>query len=271
MQQRSYTTRDLIQLPRLSARQAVVLLTEVMTAAAQAKKDLHLKAFPKPIERAHGRLEKAHDELAQLLTPKAKEGDTQAKRKADRAVDGGWAALFSWLDGWCQLPPERNPHRDQALALRDLVFATGLEFTQLPYKIEWHESKVRLDAIERDGHEATIAKLGGKVFLEHLREAQAKYGEAIGVTEVLQEATEKAIRVQQMAALDALRLYVTRAASHADPEEPGSEELADRLLSPIVRWESAPAGAAEGAGTEDAPAGAATPHAPAAPAAPPAG
>lgn len=256
----------------MSAPQTVVLLTEVITAAAAAKKSLGLKQLPKALERAFGRMEEAHAELVKVLTPQAKEGDTQAKRKADRVVDSAWAALFSWLNGWCQLPAEVNPHQDQAIALRDLVFAEGLGFTQLPYKIEWHESKVRLDAMTRDGHDVLIKKLGGQPFLDHLRDAQSRYGDVIGVTEIPTETTLKVVRTKQAAALDALRLYVTRAASHADPEEPGSEELAEKLLAPIVKWESSPAGDADDdpAADEAAPEGGA-PGAPVAPASPPKG
>lgn len=265
--ERSYTARDLIQLPRLSARQAVVLLTEIMTAAAQAKAALHLKKLPAPIERAYGRLVTAHDELSALLAPQPKEGDTQAKRKADRVVDNAWAALFAWLNGWCALPESWNLYLADALALRDLIFATKLEFTQLPYKIEWHESKVRLEAIERDDHDVTIAKLGGKPFLDHLKEAHAAYGAALGVTEVQPETTLNDIRTKQLAAFDALRVFVTRTAAHADPEEPGSEALAERLLAPLVKWESTPSGGAD----DPSPEGAPSPEGPPTPEAPPKG
>ena len=98
-------------------------------------------------------------------------------------IDNGWAALFAWLNGWCLLPLEKNPRQGEMLAVRDLVFGqTGLQFTQLPYKLEWHESKTRLDVLARDGNDKAIAKLGGAPFLDHLNEAQETYGKVLGIT-----------------------------------------------------------------------------------------
>ena len=37
-----------------------------------------------------------------------------------------------------------------------LVFPDALSFTKLPYKIEWQESKSRLDAIKREEHEPRL-------------------------------------------------------------------------------------------------------------------
>jgi hypothetical protein len=252
---RSYAAQNLIALPRLSAREVVVIITEIKTAARDAQVTLHLKALPAPIQRALDRTLTLQADLDSVLAPQTSEGDTQAKRKADRAVDNGWAALFAWLNGWCLLPPERNPHTDEMLALRDLVFGKdGLQFTQLPYKLEWHESKTRLDAIARDGHDKALAKLGGAPFLDHLKEANETYGKVLGITQVLPETTEADIRSKQLAAMDAMRVFVTRASAHADAEVEGSEALSEKLLAPIVRWESRPA-----AGDEEAPAPAAAP------------
>lgn len=248
---RSYAAQNLIQLPRLSAREVVVLITEIKTAADQAQVVLHLKALPPPIQRALDRTLSLQTELDTVLAPATTEGDTKAKRKADRVVDNGWAALFAWLNGWCLLPLEKNPRQGEMLAVRDLVFGqTGLQFTQLPYKLEWHESKTRLDVLARDGHDKAIAKLGGAPFLDHLNEAQETYGKVLGITQVLPEATEADIRTKQLAAMDAIRVFVTRASAHADSEVAGSEALSEKLLAPIVRWESRPIAAED----EEAPA-----------------
>lgn len=243
---RSYAAENLIALPRLSAREVVVIITEIKTAALQALVVLHLKALPASIQRALDRTLLAQAALDAVLAPQTSEGDTQAKRKADRVVDNGWAALFAWLNGWCLLPPERNPHLDEMLALRDLVFGKeGLQFTQLPFKIEWHESKARLDAIARDGHDKSIKKLGGAPFVDHLLEANDTYGKVLGITRVLPETTEADLRAKQLAAMDAIRVFVTRASAHAEPEVEGSEALSKSLLAPIVRWESRPVAAGD--------------------------
>lgn len=97
-------------------------------------------------------------------------------------ADAAWSAAFDWLSGWCKLPVEKNPHLAQSNALFKLVFGEALAFINLPYKIEWQQSMLRLDAIEREGHEKTFKQLGGMAFLTHLTEAQAAYGIALHIT-----------------------------------------------------------------------------------------
>lgn len=242
---RTYTAKDLIQLPRLSAREALVLFIELQTAlvaaqkAAKAakKKDGKPDLLTAALLRSMDRLKAVAAVLQTVVSPQA-EGDSQAKRKADRVVDNAWAAFFSWLVAFCLLPPEKNPHQGKAVALRELVFAEGLAFTQLPYKIEWQESKSRIEAIERDGHVTMIEALGGAVFLEHLREAQASYGDALHITRTKDAPPDEEVRSKLLATLDAIRDYAHRAATVADPEEPGSAELSEALLRPLVTWES---------------------------------
>lgn len=234
---RSYTAQNLITLPRLSAAEASVLLTQLLAAASAEAKAAKGKELPPPIERSRTRLTYAHVALDEVVAPQVA-GDTKAKRKADRWIDAAWSAGFDWLSGWCKLPPEKNPHLEQAKALRDLVFADALAFTKLPYRIEWQESKVRLDAIAREGHEKTFKQLGGAAFLANLTEAQEGYGIALGITVPATVEATREVRVRLLAALDAVRDYVNRVAAHAEPDVPGSEELAEALLLPLSVWEA---------------------------------
>ena len=178
---RTFTAQDLIQLPRLNGRETVVLMTELETEAVAH--DPNGKSLPAPIERSRKRLGVALTGLDDVTRPKPDdEADTQAKRKADQVIDKGWSATFDWLSGWCKLPLEKNPNLPRATALFNLIFGDALAFTKLPYKIEWKESKSRLDAIERDGHTKTFKALGGAVFLSHLTESQDAYGKALHIT-----------------------------------------------------------------------------------------
>jgi hypothetical protein len=237
---RSFTSRDIIQLPRLRAPEAAVLITEVITVAAAEKKAASGKELPPAIERSRKRLTVAHVALNEGIQPQADaELDTQGKRRADRVIDNAWSASFDWLSGWCKLPAENNPHLAEATALFALVFPDALGFTKLPYKIEWQESKSRLAAIDREGHDKTFKQLGGATFLDHLREAHEAYGVALHITVPRpQEAPSPDIRTALDAACAALRDYVTRVAAHADPDVPGSEALAEALLKPLAAWES---------------------------------
>jgi hypothetical protein len=250
---RSFTAQSLIQLPRLSASEASVLITQLLTAAATESKPLKGNLLPPPIERSRTRLTAAHVALDEVVAPQAT-GDTRAKSKADRVIDAAWAAGFSWLSGWCKLPIEKNPHLAEAQALLALVYPDALAFTKLPYRIEWQQSKLRLDAIERDGHARTFKQLGGASFLLNIIEAHAAYGLALGITVPVTIEAASEIRTRMLAALDDVRDYVNRVVAHAEPDVPGSEALAEALLLPLTAWE-----ATHRAPTPDAPAPPATP------------
>jgi hypothetical protein len=235
---RSFTAQDLIQLPRLGAAEAAVLITQLLTAAATEAKAAKSKALPPPIARSCARLTAAHAALNEVVEPQVA-GDTQAKRRADRWIDSAWSAGYDWLSGWCKLPVEKNPHLDRARALMALVFPDALGFTKLPYRVEWQQSKLRLDAITREGHDKTFNQLGGAAFLANLLEAQEAYGKALNITVPVEIEATGEVRVRLLAALAAVRDYVNRVAAYAEPDVPGSDELAEALLLPLSVWESA--------------------------------
>ncbi|XXX73848.1 hypothetical protein WMF30_40000 [Sorangium sp. So ce134] len=189
--------------------------------------------------------------------------ETKTKPKADRIIDNAWSATFDWLAGWCKLPPERNPSLDEAKALFKLLYPDGLSFTRLPYKLEWKESKARLDAIRGARHDRTFKKLGGETFLAHMEEAHEAYGRALHITAPKPESAPAGdVRAAFLATLAALRDYAARVAAHADPDVPGSEDVSAALLAPLAAWESRPAGSNGGAsdGPEAAEAPAAGPE-----------
>jgi hypothetical protein len=257
---RSFTAQSTIQLPRLSAAEASVLVTQILTAASAEAKAAKGKELPPPIERSRARLILALTSLDEVVAPQIA-GDTQVKRRSDRVIDNAWSAGFDWLSGWCKLPVESNPHLEQANALMTLVFSEALAFTKLPYRIEWQQSKLRLDAIAREGHEKTFKQLGGAAFLAHILEAQEAYGIALGITAPATAEATREVGVRLLATLAAVRDYVNRVAAHAEPDVPGSEELADALLLPLSVWETTHRAPAAGADVVAAP-----PAAPAAPA-----
>ncbi|HSN98012.1 MAG TPA: hypothetical protein VLS89_06925 [Candidatus Nanopelagicales bacterium] len=249
---RSFGFDNLVTLPRLSAAEAVVLMTELDTAAkawvAQEKKRLESEKKKKPkdedllpqaIARSLARLLAQRSALALITAPSTQEADTQVKRKADRALDNAWGATFDWLIGWTRLPEPWNPDQAAALTLHRLVFPQMLGFLKLAYKIQWRESQARLDAIARENQEETFKRLGGLKFLAAIRDTHAEYGRVLHITAARpDEPPEADVRAALLAALGAMREYVARVAAHADPDDPGSEALTQALLRPVVAWES---------------------------------
>lgn len=219
----SFASEDLIQLPRLSASEAASLIAE-MLLIAQGRGEL-----PNAIERSRARLEVARTELAAALRKMAGGAATpSARRQAERAIDAAWEATYDWLSGWCKLSEEASPHRAKARALFALVFGEAVAYARLPYKIAGAESKERLAAIDRDGHEATFEALGGSAFLAELR--RTLIAADVSAPGAADAHAELAI------AAGALRQYVGRVMSHADPEVAGSEALSEELLRPLARF-----------------------------------
>jgi hypothetical protein len=242
---RSFTPLDLVQLPRCSATEAHVLATSLLTVADAET------ALPAHVVRSRDRLRPAAAELAAALQPQVAQASTT--RQADAAVDAAWSACFDWLAGWTKLPPPHNAHKELADHLFELCFFEGLRFTLREYKIEWQDSGSRLEAINRGGHRETFAILGGAGFLANIEECHARYGEALGITAPKPSPAETAALAKRRSALlHALREYVTKVAAYADKDEPGSQELCDRLLRPLAEW--APARPAAAPTTEPAPA-----------------
>jgi hypothetical protein len=214
--------------------------------------------LPLPISRSRDRLRTADTELAAVLQPQVV--PPEVKKAADRAIDKAWSAFFKWLSGWCELPATRHPHTERALHLFNLCFFEGLKFTLRPYKIEWKDSQIRLEAIDHEGHRETFGLLGGEPFLAELNATQTTYGEVLGITAPKSPAELATLGTKRDAVLTAIREYVTKVAAHPDPEEPGSQELCDRLLRPLAEWESREAAAtSETAGAAPPPTGTDTP------------
>lgn len=282
---RSFGIVDLVQLPPLDASSAQTLGTAVLAAAGQYKK------LPAQVDEAVDGVSTTLDTLNSVVVrrlPATPIVDGQRAKTADVAIDAGWSSVFSWATGWSKMPG--LPEAEVAAGLIETLFPKGLKFTQLPYKLEWAESNTRLLLIDERGLEADFEKLGGEKLLARLRALHAAYGDALGITDVLAEETNVTTLRDALAAfIDALRVYVVRAASLLSPKDEKSTTMARALLAPIEQWETpgkaggnadnepaaeadaakdateAPAPAATAAPTE-APTPAATPPSPEAPA-----
>ena len=226
----SLASSDLIQLPRLNAPEAAGLLGEILTAASS------VGPLPAGIERSRQRLGAAYTALEGAITGvSVRAGDVDLQREADRAIDNAWEATHLWLSGFCKLPVDANAHVPAARALFTQIFPDGVSFTRLPYRVQFSESQARLDSIANEGHEETFAVLGGSSFLAELYRTHKAYAEALRPLLALDEDTRN--RNEELAAaMSALRQYVSRVVSFADPSVSGSEALSNALLAPLARW-----------------------------------
>jgi hypothetical protein len=245
-----YSPADLVQLPRFAAPGALALGEQVQSAARPLKKEL-----PKPVTKALAALTTRHKDLNDAIRDQVpadapESADTPA---LDRTLDNCWSGLDDFLLGFTKLAG--TPQASEAGALRGAIFNDGLKFLKLPYPLEWAESDVRLQRIDKNGLRDRIAKLGGGVFIDEIAKAHAAYGKALGMGA---PQTARAVPPEIRAALDAfaasLRTYVVRVMGTVDEDDPATQALADKLLLPFSNWTVGASGRSSPAeGTEGTP------------------
>lgn len=262
---RSYMATDIIQLPRMSATDAIALGT-VIVAQAEASPEL-TPGMERSLDRLRRGLRNLEESVRQRIEAAGLE--PTITRRADRRLDASWSGTHQWVSAWLRLP-EPSPQTAVAQEIHDALFADGVRFVQFRFREQWVESQARLDLIaerELDGH---FRQLGGERFLEVLRATHADYGVALGLTT---PSTDEAQSLQErrQAFLTELRRYVIQVSAHADPDEPETEVLVEFLLRPLATWQppstpgapdSEPSGDVEVPGDETDPAAAADPAAP---------
>jgi len=250
----SYTAQEFVSLPVLNARSTAVVMTELFTAADAQSQQLAREdqCLPTSISRALGRMRSCYSALEAVLLPYLPATDPQDAREADLKLDRAWSALNDLLAAWGKLEAPFNPDPDGVAALKKLLFVDGLSFILVDYKSQWQESDSRLTALNTSVYQETLSRLGGMPLLENLRQAQDRYGLTLGITQVKVPENTPAVGEKRVDAHAALRDYVTKVVAWIDPEEPGSEALADALLAPLVAWESKQSGSSDSSGANGA-------------------
>lgn len=229
---------DLIQLPRLDAVGAVAL-GERLLQAANAEGEL-----PRSIRRAKDTLE---EELASLRRAAAARlasaaaGDPVLVAEADRLLDSCWTALFDWLTGFSKLP-DGAAEGEEARALLGELYPDGLSFILLPYELEWNQSDLRLGRIEGESLGDRIRALGGQVFITSLATAHGAYGKLLGLPRPAGAPRDGSPGVAEAleSFASALRVYALKVTAIVEVDEPGTADLSNRLLDPLLHYKSTP-------------------------------
>ncbi len=196
-----------------------------------------LAALPKDAPAAVRKAARKLRARARTLQDAWREAESLAKaedpRPADQAIDGAWAALRARLDAWASLDAGAFPRATRAAELSAALFPDGLGFLALPYAEEWAESQRRLQRIDAEDLAKDLDALAGKDFLEAVRAAHARYGQAIGVTAARKGETRSLAEPLREAsrAVVAYALQVVAAAQEADDEPTATRWL--RALRPI--------------------------------------
>lgn len=244
MRNRSFTALDLVGLPLADARELVTLAHEVDAAAPIHDDDKPFRSkLPKMVQSALSDLSDARIALQAELDKEPP--PPPGRREADRLEDNTVLALVEVLGGWARLAGQL-PLGDDAQRLFRRLFGEGsTDFVNFPVKKEWAVVQGKLDVIKDEGLASEIAKLGAAPILTELHRVHKAYGIAVGTTQA-PRVVETAQLVEKRAELsEALRTYIVRVVATRDRKDPSTLELSDRLLRPLIEWESKPTAASK--------------------------
>lgn len=234
MKKRTFTTVDLVRLPKMDALSAQALGTQVIANAST------LIDVPAPVTESLAEVVRTLDALNRAVgsrLPVTAFADPVRTKLADVVLDACWSGLLDWLTGWAK--HSGLPEAQVAGSLRTQLFPQGLKFITLAYRREWAESNMRLLIIEERQLEPAIHELGGARLLENLRAAHKEYGAAQGITATVgTDVSAPTIRDTLDRFTDALRRFVVQATAMVRTNDTATEELSRQLLAPIQSWET---------------------------------
>src|SRR5690606_31752425 len=128
---RSYSSRDLIQLPNLTAEEAFTLSARLDQAASEERLPADVGA------RRDGMLTSQSALRQALIAQRVGHGrDTRAAVEADRAIDAVWGATRDWLGAFHALGA-RAPRASEIAELYSFLFGHGLAFLTSKYDVQW--------------------------------------------------------------------------------------------------------------------------------------
>jgi len=231
---RTFTALDLVRLPRLDANEAQSLVRAMLAAAETVTLSDGAKEALGDVSKALAVLVEAAG-ANKHAAPATKEGPTS--READSKLDSAWVGTHDWLNGWARLPDE--PKAAIAAELRRRLFPDGVKFTRFTFPRQWAESNTRLTLIDDAELERSFDALGGRAFLQALRETHKAYGEALGITKA-QEEEVRATRIRDALehVADTLRAYVLQVSAMERKSDPSSSKTVEQLLRPLATWQS---------------------------------
>ncbi len=234
---RTFDPASLVALPQLSGSGAYTLGEELRTAAKGAE-------VTPPVTQAFDRVVVTHDALRVVLgecLPAPAENSAEAKQ-ADRVLDSVYSGIYDWCRGLTKLPGELAPGlAAKASRIGETFFPEGLKFTQLPYKLQWADSQMRIDALTERKLAGVFEELNGSAFVTALKNAHEAYGKALGITKSKPQLSDPPeVRKALDAFGEALRSYVVQVVAFADAGGPQAAKIAQRLLAPLADWRSSP-------------------------------
>jgi len=230
---RSLDPSNIINLPRLDAHEADSLAASLEAVTLDdSNKSLVL---PEAVQAALDIVKSDRGALVAILGGPPAPKPTL--RVIDRREDKALRALHDICAVWESLADE-IPEGVIGRELRQRLFDAGLGFlTYRPIK-EWAVVDAKLKAIDEEGLEAKFNAIGAGPILAHARIVHSLYGEVTGATKAKAPPESPQVREKRDTLLDSIRRYVISVLGSVQRNKPATQELADKLLAPLVEWTS---------------------------------
>jgi hypothetical protein len=219
------------KIPQLDAKGAIGLGEEVLMVAAEAA------VLPDGLVEALGGLRAAHTALARADRDRiGAQGAHGEVVDARRAAGAGWRALRGFVEGWAFVQ-DGGEAGDVARRAHAILFDRGLLFLRAPARRAWVGANQRLTKLAELGVEEDLRQIGGAPFLDGLRAAHERFGDASNMTKPEERRPEILVRPL----LDAFRTSLGDYILQVRASGVGSNAAADRaerLLAPLHAWRS---------------------------------
>jgi hypothetical protein len=220
-----YSDTERTKLPQLSVVEFIVLITALEALAD----DYVTKNNTLPPNFIKARLRMGQARKSQNLPNE----DPLTKKQADARIDDSWRAMEAFLRSFKLLREDGiSPGKKEAEQIYAILIGSNLAFLNIPFELEWEESKKRLASLDEKNLGKVIELMGGQRHLAQLREAFEQYGVALRLT-VPRPEELPALLPLLLAAQSAVRYYIDQARALFDPDLPKTQEDINHLLKPL--------------------------------------
>lgn len=230
-----YSDVERTKLPQLSVVEFIVLITSLEALAdAYVAKHASSHQLPANFIKARFRMGQARTSLEEARKAQSLPNeDPLTKKQADQRIDASWRAIEAFLRSFMLLREDgSSPGKKEAELCYQILIGGSLAFLNIPFELEWEESKKRLSSLDEKNLGKVIEELGGKRHLAQLREAFEQYGVALRLT-VPKPEELPALLPLLVNAQAAVRYYVDQSRALFDPDAPKTLEDINHLLQPL--------------------------------------
>jgi hypothetical protein len=199
--------------------------------------------MPRVLAKAASRIEKLHQKLVQAAHVRQDPVLTRQQREAQHDEVVAWKAFRGSVESWSLLEAEGFAQRvEAAKKIATAIFESRPPIARLPYTIGWYEAEARLTTIATQDLEDPIRAIGAGPFLDRVRETHEASGAILGITQrKKRQPAKESVRRLIQDLRKAISEYAVMVEAHSLSRQQGAKDRAQRLMAPIVEWQTSSA------------------------------